>query len=179
MAKLRRRAYVGEAPLALMQVRHAGILRIRDKLVSPICEEIVFRAVICGLLRAGGVSTTATLFASPALFGLAHVHHFWNLIHVRITTRYAEKTVLRHDTGPFAMMSLLNYLHQLAYPHLPHIISFFPFADSFVLWQAQGVAKSAAFAGVFLQLCYTSLFGVISGTLSLDVLNMFLFAGYI
>lgn len=47
-------------------------------------EELLFRAIICTLLRSAGVSSWATVILSPTLFGLAHVHHFYNHTRVRI-----------------------------------------------------------------------------------------------
>lgn len=56
------------------------LLPLRDLVVAPFCEELVFRALICTSLIAGGFGFTATVFISPTLFGIAHFHHLIGLV---------------------------------------------------------------------------------------------------
>jgi len=48
---------------------------LRNYLVAPLAEELVFRACICGLLVYGGWSHTFAGVVSPLMFGFAHLHH--------------------------------------------------------------------------------------------------------
>jgi len=56
-------------------------LAIRNFFVGPLVEEVVFRACLCPILLAGGYSHTITIFVSPLLFGLAHLHHIMQHLH--------------------------------------------------------------------------------------------------
>jgi len=48
---------------------------IRNLVVGPVTEEIVFRACMCPVLLAGGFSPTTTIVFVPFFFGIAHLHH--------------------------------------------------------------------------------------------------------
>ncbi len=74
--------------------RHEYVLRLqhdtafrwivfRNVLVAPVCEEFVFRAIICSLLIAGGWGFAWTVLGSPVLFGVAHLHHLIGLVQTR------------------------------------------------------------------------------------------------
>jgi prenyl protein peptidase len=44
---------------------------------GPVTEEILFRSASVPLLLLSGASTTTIVFLTPIVFGLAHVHHFY------------------------------------------------------------------------------------------------------
>lgn len=44
---------------------------------GPITEECLFRSASVPLLLRSGASLTGTIFMSPLIFGLAHLHHFY------------------------------------------------------------------------------------------------------
>lgn len=44
---------------------------------GPATEEILFRSASVPLLLLSGASTTTIVFLTPIIFGLAHVHHFY------------------------------------------------------------------------------------------------------
>lgn len=44
---------------------------------GPVTEEILFRSASVPLLLLSGASTTTIVFLTPIIFGLAHVHHFY------------------------------------------------------------------------------------------------------
>lgn len=44
---------------------------------GPVTEECLFRSAGVPLLLRAGTSLTGTIFLSPLIFGLAHVHHFY------------------------------------------------------------------------------------------------------
>ncbi|KAL5629375.1 hypothetical protein BROUX41_001982 [Berkeleyomyces rouxiae] len=49
----------------------------RNLVVGPITEEALFRSAAVPLFVIAGVSPVRTIFVTPILFGLAHVHHFY------------------------------------------------------------------------------------------------------
>ncbi|KAJ2785880.1 CAAX prenyl protease [Coemansia javaensis] len=46
----------------------------RDYVVGPVTEELVFRSAVVALWAAAGMSPELCIFASPVIFGVAHVH---------------------------------------------------------------------------------------------------------
>ncbi|KAN0032321.1 hypothetical protein ACTFIV_006210 [Dictyostelium citrinum] len=50
---------------------------LRDIIVGPLVEELVFRSVICPILFFGGFSQRYIIILSPFLFGFAHAHHIF------------------------------------------------------------------------------------------------------
>ncbi|KAG5642986.1 hypothetical protein DXG03_001802 [Asterophora parasitica] len=51
---------------------------IRNYLLGPITEEVVFRACVIAVYHMSGASTKRMIFLGPLSFGLAHVHHAWD-----------------------------------------------------------------------------------------------------
>ena len=49
---------------------------LRDVVLSPFFEELVFREFMFQILRSGGCSTVLTIMVAPAVFGCAHIHHY-------------------------------------------------------------------------------------------------------
>lgn len=52
---------------------------IRNYIVGPITEELVFRACIMSVHKAAGYSGLASVFITPLYFGVAHLHHGYEL----------------------------------------------------------------------------------------------------
>ncbi|KAJ1836263.1 CAAX prenyl protease [Coemansia sp. RSA 2711] len=52
---------------------------MRNYVVGPVAEELVFRAAVVPLWAAAGLSTALCVFASPVIFGVAHVHRAGSL----------------------------------------------------------------------------------------------------
>lgn len=48
---------------------------LRNSIIAPATEEIVFRFCMVPVLRSTGMSTWSVSFAAPLFFGFAHVHH--------------------------------------------------------------------------------------------------------
>lgn len=44
---------------------------------GPVTEEVLFRSAAVPLMLIARTSVTRTIFLSPLIFGLAHVHHFY------------------------------------------------------------------------------------------------------
>ena len=56
------------------------LVKWRNYVVAPATEEFAFRACVAPLLLVTGAATLrGAVFASPLLFGLAHIHHFAEL----------------------------------------------------------------------------------------------------
>lgn len=52
---------------------------LRNYLVGPLTEELVFRSTILVPLFFAGLSRARLVFLTPAFFGIAHAHHAWNV----------------------------------------------------------------------------------------------------
>jgi prenyl protein peptidase len=57
--------------------RFIWLLNIRNHLIGPISEEIVFRACMGTLFTHTTLSTTSIVLLSSLIFGMAHLHHAW------------------------------------------------------------------------------------------------------
>ena len=83
----------------------------RNHVVAPLAEEWVFRAVCVPTLVFAGAATVARAVAlSPLLFGLAHVHHFFE---ARERARRREEATLRRcdaddDCGDFGARTVVD-----------------------------------------------------------------------
>ncbi|OSD05062.1 hypothetical protein PYCCODRAFT_1362778 [Trametes coccinea BRFM310] len=79
---------------------------IRNYVVGPLTEEIVFRACMLAVYHMAGASRTKMIFLTPLAFGVAHLHHAWD-----IYNRYGR-------TASAARVAILTTLFQLAYTSL-------------------------------------------------------------
>ncbi|KAK6189302.1 hypothetical protein LQW54_013406 [Pestalotiopsis sp. IQ-011] len=76
----------------------------RNIIAGPFTEEVLFRSASVPLMLLAQTSVTKTIFLSPVIFGLAHLHHFYEF---RIS----------HPQVPVSV-SLLRSLLQLTYTSL-------------------------------------------------------------
>ncbi|KAI0540904.1 CaaX protease [Xylaria digitata] len=76
----------------------------RNIIAGPLTEEVLFRSASVPLMIIAETSVTRTIFLSPVIFGLAHVHHFYEF---RVT----------HPHEP-AATGLLRSLLQFTYTSL-------------------------------------------------------------
>lgn len=58
-----------------IKVGISDLFGIRNFVIGPLTEELVFRSGIMALFLAAGASRTMLIFGSPLFFGVAHVHH--------------------------------------------------------------------------------------------------------
>lgn len=58
----------------------SDIYGIRNYIVGPATEEIVFRAGVIALFLAAPVSESFLVFVTPLFFGIGHLHHAWELV---------------------------------------------------------------------------------------------------
>ncbi|OBZ65563.1 putative CAAX prenyl protease 2 [Grifola frondosa] len=79
---------------------------LRNYIMGPITEEIVFRACILSVYHMAGVSHAKMIFLTPFTFGAAHIHHAWETYN-----RYGRNmSALQH--------ALIGTLFQLTYTSL-------------------------------------------------------------
>ncbi|KAI0760690.1 hypothetical protein C8Q74DRAFT_1387744 [Fomes fomentarius] len=79
---------------------------VRNYVVAPITEEIVFRACILAVYHMAGASLSKMIFLSPLWFGFAHLHHAWD-----VYNRYGR-------TSSALRFAALQTLFQLSYTSL-------------------------------------------------------------
>ncbi|KAI1826167.1 CaaX protease [Xylaria intraflava] len=79
-------------------------IRWRNVIAGPLTEEVLFRSASVPLMLVARTSVTRTIFLSPVIFGLAHVHHFYEF---RLT----------HPHEPIAN-AMMRSLFQLTYTSL-------------------------------------------------------------
>jgi len=60
-----------------LSLHHVNLKVLRNYVVAPLAEELVFRACICSLLVHGGWSHSFAGIVAPLMFGFAHLHHIW------------------------------------------------------------------------------------------------------
>ncbi|KAI2639519.1 hypothetical protein GGS26DRAFT_271860 [Hypomontagnella submonticulosa] len=76
----------------------------RNIVAGPFTEEVLFRSAAIPLMLAARTSVTTTMFLSPLVFGLAHLHHFYEFR-------------LSHPNVP-AVAALMRSVLQLGYTTL-------------------------------------------------------------
>ncbi|RUS17468.1 CAAX protease self-immunity-domain-containing protein [Endogone sp. FLAS-F59071] len=86
-----------------------SLVGLRNFIVAPITEEFIFRACIVSTLYLGGFSTLAIILISPLYFGIAHVHHGWEIYHTYGETSYALKQALFTMGFQFLYTSLFGW----------------------------------------------------------------------
>lgn len=132
----------------------------RNLIAAPIAEELVFRSAVLALLLAGGWSFSSCVLLSPALFGLAHVHHLLNLTRSRgLPLRVALLSVLfqlGYTTafGAYATFVYLRTGHLLSVVAVHTLCNFLGFpslgwmSPSHPLYSRRHVIQLAVVAGV-------------------------------
>ncbi|KAL3686818.1 hypothetical protein R1sor_013127 [Riccia sorocarpa] len=104
----------------------SDILVWRNCFVAPVSEELVFRACMVPLLLCGGFSPLVTVFLCPLFFGLAHLHHFWELIYQKKHTKSTAALIVGMQLGYttiFGWYATFLYLRtgHLIVPIMAHI----------------------------------------------------------
>ncbi|PWY98637.1 Abi-domain-containing protein [Testicularia cyperi] len=85
---------------------------MRNFVVGPLTEELVFRSCILSNLFFAGVSQSKLIFASPLFFGIAHVHHAYNVGRTRTALKQGLLTALVQFayTGVFGWLANFLFL---------------------------------------------------------------------
>ncbi|CAM9684495.1 unnamed protein product [Laminaria digitata] len=99
---------------------------IRNLMVGPLAEELVFRGCFVPVLLGAGVSKTKMIWLSPFLFGSAHFHHALEWLRQGYSARMVLTGVLFQMTytsafGAFAVFVQLRTGH-LASAVLVHVL---------------------------------------------------------
>ncbi|CAO3609485.1 unnamed protein product [Cunninghamella echinulata] len=82
---------------------------IRNYIFAPLTEEFVFRACIIAILYQAKSSYTYLIFLSPCFFGLAHIHHGYELYHKYGKTNQALKRAIFSCTFQFAYTTIFGW----------------------------------------------------------------------
>ena len=61
--------------LSSLSSERAFLIKVRNLVLAPVCEEFIFRGCVISLLLAANLPYSALLLLSPLLFGLSHLHH--------------------------------------------------------------------------------------------------------
>jgi len=84
---------------------------LRNLIVAPITEEIVFRACMVPVLEATGMTDWQVSFTAPLFFGFAHAHHAI----LKLQQGVSPTTVLLGTTFQFAYTSIFGAYVSYAY----------------------------------------------------------------
>ncbi|KAJ8507280.1 hypothetical protein ONZ45_g10325 [Pleurotus djamor] len=67
---------------------------LRNYVVAPITEELVFRACVLTALHLAGATTSRMIMLAPLSFGVAHLHHAWDTYNRYGRTREAANRAI-------------------------------------------------------------------------------------
>uniref|UniRef100_A0A3P8SXQ9 CAAX prenyl protease 2 n=1 Tax=Amphiprion percula TaxID=161767 RepID=A0A3P8SXQ9_AMPPE len=101
---------------------------LRNQVVAPLTEELVFRACMLPMLVPCAGPSTA-IFTCPLFFGVAHFHHVIELLRFRQGTLSAIFLSAGHLVGPVLCHSFCNYMGfpaistALEHPHRHTVLS--------------------------------------------------------
>lgn len=95
---------------------------------GPITEECLFRSAAVPLLLLAGHSMMSTVFLSPLVFGLAHLHHFYefrvNHPRVPVTAAIARSVVQFSYTYLFGIYATFIFLRTGSLPAVTIVHAF-------------------------------------------------------
>ncbi|AAW46237.2 prenyl-dependent CAAX protease, putative [Cryptococcus deneoformans JEC21] len=86
--------------------REFGLVEVRNYIVGPLTEEMVFRSTILAVSLLGRLSLKSLVFGTPMWFGIAHAHHGF------------EMYKRNGRNGAAALQAILTTLFQLTYTTL-------------------------------------------------------------
>ncbi|XP_054159188.1 CAAX prenyl protease 2-like [Oppia nitens] len=99
------------------------LMVIRNYIIAPITEEIIFRAVLSAILVQCW-PLTATLAISSLLFGFAHSHHYlFEINDIRSSQRHHPKRTLWLAIEQMTYTSLFGFYASLLYFRSQHIVT--------------------------------------------------------
>ncbi|KAI9272090.1 hypothetical protein EDC94DRAFT_249321 [Helicostylum pulchrum] len=99
------------------------LLGQRNYLVGPLTEEFVFRACMIAVLYQANYSTTFLIFVSPLYFGLAHLHHAWDIYNKMGRTRRALNNALFSSLFQFVYTTLFGWYASYLFLRLGNIMA--------------------------------------------------------
>lgn len=86
--------------------KRIGLVEVRNYIVGPLTEEVVFRSTILAVSLLGRLSLKSLVFGTPMWFGIAHAHHG------------LEMYKKNGRNGAAALQAILTTLFQLTYTTL-------------------------------------------------------------
>ncbi|KAF8148226.1 hypothetical protein B0H34DRAFT_785703 [Crassisporium funariophilum] len=89
-----------------VRARFFSLQGVRNYMLAPLTEEIVFRACVLSIYHLSGAGTKRMIYLGPLTFGMAHIHHAWETYN-----RYGR-------TSSAAKRALIMSLFQLSYTTL-------------------------------------------------------------
>jgi prenyl protein peptidase len=122
------------------------ILFIRDVLVAPIIEELVFRVCSVSLLKTARISDFWAVVVCPLFFGFAHLHHFiesekrigFKRALIKVLVQFAYTTIFGIYMT-FVLLKTRNVIGCCVGHMLCNYIGFPDFKISGLLWYFVGI----------------------------------------
>ncbi|TPX70914.1 hypothetical protein SpCBS45565_g01399 [Spizellomyces sp. 'palustris'] len=99
------------------------ILAWRNYIVGPLTEEFVFRACMVPLFQAAGFKTATTVFMLPLCFGIAHIHHGYEVYNRLGRTNRALQQALLSGVFQFFYTTLFGWFSTVLFIRTGHIIA--------------------------------------------------------
>jgi prenyl protein peptidase len=87
---------------------------LRDLVLAPLFEEVVYRGCHCYLLLSAGFSHVTVSLVAPLFFGVSHLHHLYEAVAVR---RVPLATATMQLLGQFSYTSVFGFLACLLFMH--------------------------------------------------------------
>lgn len=94
---------------AALKEKVGNVWGIRNYLIGPLTEEIVFRGCIVSLHALAGLHKNILIFATPLYFGVAHLHHAYEGYVKGGRTKSALKRACLISTIQFAYTSMFGW----------------------------------------------------------------------
>jgi len=82
---------------------------IRNYVVGPISEELVWRSCLVCAYRLAGASNTFLVFFTPVSFGCAHLHHVWEIYNMHGRTAQALRRAIFSILFQFTYTTLFGF----------------------------------------------------------------------
>jgi prenyl protein peptidase len=86
-----------------------GWVGIRNYIVGPISEELVWRSCLVSAYRLAGASSAFLVFFTPVSFGSAHLHHVWEIYNMHGGTRQALRRAIVLALFQFTYTTLFGF----------------------------------------------------------------------
>ncbi|KAI5479216.1 hypothetical protein MNV49_003910 [Pseudohyphozyma bogoriensis] len=103
---------------------------VRNYIVGPLTEELVFRSCIIAVSKLAGMSKSQMIFLTPLYFGIAHVHHAWETYVAGGRTSQSLKKGVLQSTFQFAYTTLFGWYASFIFMRTGSILPAF-FVHSF------------------------------------------------
>lgn len=138
--------------------RRSWAMDVRDLMAAPLTEEFVFRACMVPLLLHRGSAVTTVVAVSPLFFGIAHLHHLYDLVTFQemAFSRAMQQVVgqMLYTTifGAYATWLLIR-TGNLGAPIIVHLfcnVLGFPDFDAMAAHQHQPLLSALSLTGVLL-----------------------------